>query len=888
MADLNDFEAQLRKMLAQPRLSAQQLHNWIDRLAPVVIGPSVTALTPLSGPPGTMITITGKHFSDKRWKNDVTINGRAALVVRASTTELKAIVAYGTTTGPIKVEVDAKTAAAPLDFEVLDFPKAGSGSDGPPIFFGGAGSGGQPQAGVDPIGSPKALVVICYATDRVPTNPAAVRSAIQAEFNNAIPYYDEVSYGRTTLDLDYTNWVALGGAYNDYVDASIQNIDNPNGLSRIVAEAAQGAVDQSLNLDDYVAMGVVLFLDGDLIRAWGGWSSSNFSYSDSSTSINLSTSSPLGLLAIGDNADWGRFAHEVAHNFVDPGAVLGEDIYGSDLVDASVASASNFDLLGNHDSHPCFSAHFMAQLGYWNASNVIDVDWDRNPFSQTYTLQAHGSIENTSSSRAHAIRINVGTGLQYYIEVREKNDPASRSYDTNIPVGPAGGGVIVTKVFTDRVNINQEMRLVTLLHDPITQETGAIIEDPLRALTITVGSVQSNNPLVISVDVAWAQTIGANPEGTFDLEMSQTGVSWRSDDIWVDRQPWGLTPETVDGNTVATIEKPRPGEINRLFGQVRCNGADAATNVKLTYYAITPPGVGDNGAWAPIGSKTIANISANGSGDTAINWTPTVGEHTCLKVAASAQFGEVSATNNSVQENVFHFAAPAGSPPDAVMVDFAIRNPLNDKAIIPIEAIGVPEGYVVHVPHRWVVIEPLGQRTLTLTVLPVHDIANYRHLKSSKRSELAPTAWVNIVGRAMHTYRDKLPITDVPGFRHLPIGGFAASVTPKYKAEIRLNKDQGDRDMYLSGTVNPASPNQRVTIAVRPEGGQPMLIDALTDAGGLFWVRIPLKALQGDAKPWEAGLKNGGKFESWAETTYSDTWAPARSESCFFEFEQKR
>lgn len=891
MAD-PDFEANIEHFLRDPRAHRPAFENFLDQLAARPTGPKITSITPMHGPPGTMVTITGSGFSSKRWENDVELAGTDALVVDSTTRKVRAIIPYGATDGQIQIEVDGKTAVSPIDFKIDAFPGANSGSDGPPIFFAGAGSGGLPSPGVDAIGTVQVLVANCYATDTVPANQAATRTAIMTEFDNSITYYDEVSYGRTTLDLDYTNWIQLGGEFDDYVDASIDNIDNPDGLNRIVAEAAQGAVDQGLDLDDYVAMAVVLYLDGGFIRAWGGWSSSNFSYSDADTSINLTTSEPLGLMAIGDNADWGRFAHEVAHNFIDAGAVLGEDIYRSDLIDPAVASAHNFDLMGNHDSHPGFSAHFMHQLGYWNASNVIEVGWDRNAFSESYTLQAHGSVENGAGSRAHAVRIDVGGGLYYYIEARERNGAPTNTliFDTQIPVGADDGGIVVTKVFTDQVDINQEMRFITLMHEELPQETGAMIEDPLRDLKITVGNVISTNPLVIDVDVEWAQNVDPDPDGTFDLEMSQADVSWRSDDIWVDRNPWGLTPEQVGGSTVATIERPRPGEINRLYAKVRCNGADAASNVKLTYYAITPPGVGDNGAWAPIATNTIGSIAAGGEDEAFVNWTPTIDEHTCLKVTASHQFGEVSPGNNSVQENVVHFAAPASSPPDAIEMTFSVRNPRDEKTIIPFEAIGLPQGYIVHVPNRWLLMEPLGERRITLTIMPLHDIANYVNLQAPKRpTELPSTAWVDIVGRIPHRYEEKIDITEIPGFTHRMIGGIGTSVTPKHRAEIRLEKDQGDKEMHLAGAVVPAAPDQRVTIAVRPEEHKtPLLIDVMTDDGGRFWVTIPLESLADPRNPWEGDKKLGGRFEAWAETTNADVWAPTRSDSCYFEFEKKR
>ena len=170
------------------------------------------------------------------------------------------------------------------------------------------------------------------------------------------------------------------------------------------------------------------------------------------------------------DADWGRAAHEFGHNLVDGGLVLGEDVYSSDLVDGTQATAEQFELMGSHDSHPMFSGLFMQQLHYYSAANIHEVQWDRNPFSQDFDVVAHGASVDGAANRYNLVRIKVSPGLDYYVEVRQRPPGgSSQVYDTNIPI-PSGsgrnGGVIVTKAITDELDNNQQTRLVTLLHDP--------------------------------------------------------------------------------------------------------------------------------------------------------------------------------------------------------------------------------------------------------------------------------------------------------------------------------------------------------------------------------------------------------------------------------------
>ncbi len=875
-----DLITNIEKLKLKPELLAEALPNWLGLLS----GPKINSFTPIEGRAGTKVTITGANFSETRDENKVQIGGELAYVLASSKTELTVISSMKSTTGQLTVDVESKSALGPVDFTVLGYPVAGAGEDGPPVFF--EGSEG-PSQGVDPIGTIKSLIVICRAGDTLPADPDAIKTAVEAEFDQAIDYFDEVSYGRTDLELDYTDWVDLSGNYTDYVDGSINNFSNPEGLTRIVAEAAQGAVDQGLDLDDYIFMGVVMYLDGGFVRAWGGWSQSNFSYNDNGLNINITTSNAIGLTTIGDNADWGRFSHELSHSLVDAGAVLGEDIYSSDLIDPSTASASRFDLMGNHDSHPCFSGHFMRQLGYYDSSNIVELDWDRNAFQQTFQLVEHGTTENSSSSRKHLIQINVGGGVFYYVEVRKLNDSASLHFDTQIPVsGPNDGGVLVTKVFTDQVNLNHEMRFLTLLHDVSTQETGIVIDDPERALNIRVGNAVSTNPLVYEVEVAWAQVIADDVNGSFDLRLSQASKPWISDDLWVDRQAWGITPDTDgNGNIVASLEKPRPGEINRFYGQVFNSGPDDASNVKMTFYAISPPGIGDNGAWAPIGNKTIPNVPSGTALDTFVNWTPLVGEHTCLKVHASQQLGEITGSNNMAQENVFHFAPSASSPPDPVKMSVAIRNPLDEDVAIPVHITGVPRGYVVYLPHSWYYLSAKGQRIVDFLVIPHHDIEYYRERK------MATSAKIEIKGYVPHSYSKSIEITDVPAFTHLPIGGVEVNVTPKYRTEIEIKKNPRKSGISITGRLTRPLGGQKITVHVHQVQGLTVHADVMTDSKGAFSLCInPSKMKNNKETAWSGRETKDikGIFEIFAETFDSIDMAYARSNVVYYDFAKEK
>ena len=826
--------------ISEHLLDRVRLKDFLD-LFPFDVGPTIVDFQPWQGYAGTIMVIAGNGFSAERNENHVKVAGEPALVVEASPDRLVVITSSKTRTGPVEVTVDGDIAAGPRDFQALPWPKPASGDDGPPYSYAGIGPGTAPAAGtVPPTGTAKIMVVACYPTDKVPADLTATRQDIVDTFAEVSTFYDQASYNALDVQADVTTFVPLlqnadyyhranGAAGYPNIDAAV--------LDQLMAECAQGAVDQGFDLDDYSVLVASVHMPGLSVRAWGGWSSSNFAYDDGAgTTINIVTSQPLGLIAQRNDADWGRAAHEFGHNLVDGGLVLGEDVYSSDLVDPSEATVQNFDMMGNHDSHPLFSAFWMRQLGWYDSANVKELNWDRNPFSQEFDLVAHGLNEDTDANRVHLIRIKVADGLYYFLEVRQRPDTAGADpqvFDGNIPLqmgGTPDGGVLVSRAIVGELNNNQQTRLITLLQaQQRVMVTGEIAVDPLRTLQITVvdDDIQAR-PRVCRVRVEWAQVVADTPGGDFDLRLEPWGPNWETIDVWVDRNPFGSF-DSVDGsgNPIGNGDKPRPLEINRFEARIRNDGVADAANVLVTHYAVEPPGVGDNGNWSPLVTYSLANVPAGGSAAGRANWVPLVGEHTCLKVAISQQLGEVTGSNNSAQENIFEFEPAASSVPEPVSMTVAVRNPLKERTLVKIALEGVPFGYYVYFPHRWLWLEPLAERKLDLLVIPWIDFRENKHR----------TADVRLYGRVPRVYEETLDVTGNPGSWFAPIGGILAKVTPKHRGKIQLDrkaKHQEGEKVAMTGTVEPHIADQQVRVDMtRPDGS--VAVEAVrTDVSGRF------------------------------------------------------
>ena len=391
-------------------------------------------------------------------------------MLSASSDELKVLVSKDVDSGPVKVQIGTHSAAGPYDFDIKGYP--GGSDDGPPVFAMGAGDGAAGD--VNPIGTVRVLVVVCQASDKVPGNLTTVRNTVNDRWTNVQTFYTQASFTRTNVQFDIVNTAAqLDGNFTDFVDlAGAQNVIGGQKM-RIAAIAAQHAQDEGFTLNNYQMLCCIVYTDGAFIRAWGGVDTQTFSYDDgkpatdpSHIHIDITLTQKINLLWINENANWGRFAHEFGHNIVsaptqsgDGTATLGEDVYGSDLVDSGAATAQNFEMMGNHDSHPIFTGYHLEKLGYYQAANIKEVQWDRNPHSEDIDIISHGLAEDTSASRLHILKIKVSNALSYFVEVRQRPGSTAQIFDDSIPIGaaPNQGGVIVTRLSLTRCTITSRL-----------------------------------------------------------------------------------------------------------------------------------------------------------------------------------------------------------------------------------------------------------------------------------------------------------------------------------------------------------------------------------------------------------------------------------------------
>lgn len=92
---------------------------WKLSIGTAIPTPSITSYTPVTGPIGTTVTLTGANFSSTPANNVVTFyNNKTATVTASTATSITTTVPAGTTTGKISVTVNCMTAISGSDFTI--------------------------------------------------------------------------------------------------------------------------------------------------------------------------------------------------------------------------------------------------------------------------------------------------------------------------------------------------------------------------------------------------------------------------------------------------------------------------------------------------------------------------------------------------------------------------------------------------------------------------------------------------------------------------------------------------------------------------------------------------------------------------------------------------
>ncbi|NQX76189.1 IPT/TIG domain-containing protein, partial [Gilvibacter sp.] len=687
---------------------------------------------------------------------------------------------------------------------------------------------------------------------------ATARDYIVAKAAEANTFFTQASYGKTSVDFDVTpDWIPLSQPRDFYmwtqadIDRAQNSLDGAKAdmdallldpmateaqveaqqaiiddretklktaqrLKNLVqepdfyyAEALIGAKAVMPDFDDYGDY--VVICAGRFLRGSCCWREEGFHAESTILGLNLDIdfTARKGLTYVAQGTHWGRLGHELSHFFA------GGDLYSNN---PGNGSASRYAFMGSHDSGPLYIGYNMEKrLGYFEPSNIANVNWGSSPtFNETFDVVAHANNpDSTTDDVVNLISLKVTEGLYYHVEVRQRPDaslgaPNDYIFDQNINLtgSPSwAGGVLVSRATEDTNQNNNSDRQVELLFPQRILQVGDVVNDPARTIRISVDSKLSDRPLKYRIRVEWGTLPAPNPDGQFDLRINPWNPPpWESVDIWANSPKNDETSpakiiyknhETGDETKpIGNGDSPWVDNPNDLYARIRNNGTvPTPEDVKVTFYVNTPPGVGDDGNWAPFDEVNLGILPADFDTIVKANrkWVPRVGEHTCVKVQIQPMTGEITFNNNMAQENFVEFEAASGSPFRPVEFEVDVRNPYDRNVIMDMKARDVPRFWNVALEHGSIFLKANEVRRMKVVVwTDMDESAVFAGSNDDQDRKYQRKPMISIEGW----------VGDIPHY-FFPVGGMTAFVQAVVPSEISVKPFYEQPNIMGRGSVSP-------------------------------------------------------------------------------------
>jgi hypothetical protein len=233
-----------------------------------------------------------------------------------------------------------------------------------------------------------------------------------------------------------------------------------------------------------------------------------------------------------------------------------------------------------------------------------------------------------------------------------------------------------------------------------------------------------------------------------------------------------------------------------------------------------------------------------------------------------------------------------------VIIPSAIRNPLDERALVRVVVKGVPSGWRVHFPHSWVWLEGKAEKKFNLTVVPMfdwNDLAGIQNATHHIERKLYQTARVVLEGSVPRVYDTPVePFHEPAGSRYYPIGGIQGNVSVKKKVRVWLEeKDKRDEchqdgrktTIAVRGAISMHFDKQRVRVVCTDPKGRDRIVQAFTNAEGEFEASFDLNmapSLESSRRLWkEAREIVPGTYRVQAMVTAASMAAEAESNEVF-------
>lgn len=438
--------------------------------------------------------------------------------------------------------------------------------------------------------------------------------------------------------------------------------------------------------------------------------------------------------------------------------------------------------------------------------------------NQTYTILPMDS----STDGTRMIAIEVGNALHYTAEYRRQDN-----LDSDLP----DEGVLIVKA-NDLISQGEGPAIV--------QEAPVSAGDLSDATFITTGSRSIFNDVGSGLNIE-VTSINANqaqiklnyqiPPNENDVYVSPHDDRWKAEDIWVDAPDHA---GNFAGNPIDIInsnEKPVLGELNRVHGRVRNRGHTDATNFEVHLEILEPWGTG--GTWHSLKIDNVVLLKGqdHASDDYYVitaDWTPTAGEHTCVRLKVVGVANDVNTENNWTQENIGEFVTTPGSPYEPITTRFQVENPYDETKPVFFAIDGLPPSWAYIMSPERLTLGPHGVASAQITLQP--------HTASPlcSREQVTVTAYTPQVDSLKRLGAITLQI----GLKN------SASISAKSwsecgqadpKASARLKYDSVFSracTIHTKACTDPAEPNAQVAVIYTAPDGTKQVRYVTTDENG--------------------------------------------------------
>ncbi len=450
---------------------------------------------------------------------------------------------------------------------------------------------------------------------------------------------------------------------------------------------------------------------------------------------------------------WGRWAHEVGHALQDGGPPHLSDYN------------SNFEQMdGNYPGQTgVFEKQTSIAFGWLPDSKYAIVTPPMGGGSYGLYAEEYNPATNPD---AQAIKAYIGgVGSAYYLVSARRRTLGDDLNDNFSPNGIPDEGVLIERVTEntdpwvilqgkggDRDKLWHPGDSYTNSSDGITITVRAPVTSPrFRPLDSGFG------PDTYIVDIINGDNSN-RPDVGLNSWLQAPGNTYESTDIWVDSPVngygtyrFGMWSELLGGTVPkGNGDDPAIGQVNRIYARIRNFGTKTATNVVVHFDVTNPLGLGINGSngFTQLGTVTSANfpglasISAGGSTDVYIDWTPNATLtpdqlaqgifffHSCVRIRVDHLSNEIIFGNqdgSGQQENIDYFQAPAqggSSPGSPYKTTITMRNDdvVHPKSfMISYEPQSVPPGWIVVINNGQLSVDlaPNETRAIPVQIEPV-------------------------------------------------------------------------------------------------------------------------------------------------------------------------